>query len=140
MEKTGAEWEEYNNASKWMVTTIVISLVITIILGIISIPLGYLLGNGISKDSLNDVTKFIQIIANNPGYLISRYANWIKQITNYHGEFSLSLWLPILPIISTPIGIIIGAITNPYHIESIYMSLSGPGSGRALGARGFQLG
>ena len=118
MEKTGAEWEEYNNASKWMVTTIVISLIVTIILGVISIPLGYLLGNGISKDSLDDVMKFLQIIANNPGYLISRYGNWIKQITNYHGEFSLSLWLPILPIISTPIGIIIGAITNPYHFQS----------------------
>lgn len=118
MDRSGEEWTEYNNASRWMVTSIIISLIVTVILGIIAIPLGYLLGSGISKDSLADVGKFMQIVFNNPGYLVSRYGNWIKQISSYHGEFSLSLWLPILPIISTPIGIIIGAVTNPYHFQS----------------------
>lgn len=118
MEKKGEEWEEYNNAVQWMVMTFIITFLVTIVLAIISMPLGYLIGNGISKDSLSEVSKFIQTIINSPSYLFSRYWHWIKQISNYHGAFSFSLWLPILPIISLPSGLLIGAATNPYRFQS----------------------
>ena len=118
MEKKGEEWEEYNNAVQWMVMTFIITFLVTIVLAIISMPLGYLIGNGISKDSLSEVSKFIQTIINSPSYLFSRYWHWIKQISNYHGAFSFSLWLPILPIISLPFGLLIGAATNPYLFQS----------------------
>ena len=118
MEKKGEEWEEYNNAVQWMVMTFIITFLVTIVLAIISMPLGYLIGNGISKDSLSEVSKFIQTIINSPSYLFSRYWHWIKQISNYHGAFSFSLWLPILPIISLPFGLLIGAATNPYRFPS----------------------
>lgn len=118
LQKRGEEWEEYDNAVQWMFLTFVITLLVTIVLAIISMPLGYLIGNGISKDSLSEVTKFIQTIFNSPGYLFSRYWHWIKQISNYHGAFSISLWLPILPLISLPFGLIIGAATNPYRFQS----------------------
>lgn len=118
MEKKGEEWEEYNNAVQWMVMTFIITSLVTIVLAIISMPLGYLIGNGISKDSLSEVSKFIQTIINSPSYLFSRYWHWIKQISNYHGAFSFSLWLPILPIISLPFGLLIGAATNPYRFQS----------------------
>ena len=42
----------------------------------------------------------------------------MRQIGNYHGPFSFSLWLPVLPILSLPIGLIIGAVTNPYRFQS----------------------
>ncbi len=118
MEKKGEEWEEYNNAVKWMMMTFIITLVVTLFLAIISMPLGYLIGNGISRDTLGEVSKFIQTIFNSPGYLFSRYWHWIKQISNYHGVFSFSLWLPILPLISLPFGLIIGAASNPYRFQS----------------------
>ncbi|MBS7094194.1 MAG: type IV secretory system conjugative DNA transfer family protein [Azospirillum sp.] len=118
MEKKGEEWEEYNNAVQWMVMTFIITFLVTIVLAIISMPLGYLIGNGISKDSLSEVSKFIQTIINSPSYLFSRYWHWIKQISNYHGAFSFSLWLPVLPIISLPFGLLIGAATNPYRFQS----------------------
>lgn len=118
MEKKGEEWEEYNNAVKWMMMTFIITLVVTLFLAIISMPLGYLIGNGISRDTLGEVSKFIQTIFNSPGYLFSRYWHWIKQISNYHGTFSFSLWLPILPLISLPFGLIIGAASNPYRFQS----------------------
>ena len=118
MEKKGEEWEEYNNAVQWMVMTFIITFLVTLVLAIISMPLGYLIGNGISKDSLSEVSKFIQTIINSPSYLFSRYWHWIKQISNYHGAFSFSLWLPILPIISLPFGLLIGAATNPYRFQS----------------------
>ena len=67
MSKSGEEWEEYNKACSWMLNSLLISLALTIILALIAIPLGYLLGNGISKDTLNDVGKFMQIIMDNHG-------------------------------------------------------------------------
>lgn len=118
LQKRGEEWEEYDHAVQWMVMTVVISLIVTIILAIISMPLGYLIGSGISKDTLGDVSKFISTIFNNPSYLFSRYWNWFKQLSSYHGSFSVSLWLPILPIITLPTGLIMGAVTNPYRFQS----------------------
>lgn len=118
MEKKGEEWEEYNNAVQWMMLTFIITFLITIVLAIISMPLGYLIGSGISKDTLADVSKFMQTIFSSPSYLFSRYWNWMKQISNYHGAFSFSLWLPILPFISLPVGLLVGAATNPYRFQS----------------------
>ena len=65
-----------------------------------------------SRNSLRGVNDF------SAAALFSRYWHWIKQISNYHGAFSFSLWLPILPIISLPFGLLIGAATNPYRFQS----------------------
>ena len=37
---------------------------------------------------------------------------------NYNGPFSVSLWLPILPFITLPAGLLIGVLTNPYRFQS----------------------
>ncbi len=118
MEKQGEEWEEYNNAVRWMLMTFIITFLVTAVLAIISMPLGYLIGSGVSKDTLSEVGKFLQTIFNSPDYLFSRYWNWLKQISNYHGPFAVGLWLPILPFISLPFGIIIGTVSNPYRFQS----------------------
>ncbi len=101
-----------------MSLTVIITLLVTIFLAVISMPLGYIIGNGISKESIDNVGKFLGMIFNDPSYLFSRYWNWMRQIGNYHGTFSFSLWLPVLPILSLPIGLIIGAVTNPYRFQS----------------------
>ena len=118
IEKKGEEWEEYNSAVKWMTVTVLLTFGITIILAIISMPLGYLIGSGISKQTINDVGRFISTIVSNPDYLFSRYWNWFKQLMSYDGPFSFSLWLPILPFISFPTILIAGVITNPYRFQS----------------------
>lgn len=118
MSKRGEEWEEYDNAVRWMVITFILAIGLTIILALVSMPLGYLLGSGISKDTLNDVSKYFSMVWNKPGYLYGRYWNWFKQIFNYHGSFSFSLWVPILPFISLPAVLITGIITNPYRFQS----------------------
>ena len=118
LKSRGEEWEEYDHAVQWMVMTVVLTLIVTIALAIISMPLGYLIGSGISKDSLNDVGKFIATVFDNPSYLFSRYWNWFRQLSAYRGSFSVSLWLPILPIVALPTGLIIGTITNPYRFQS----------------------
>lgn len=118
IEKKGEEWEEYNNAVKWMTVTVLLAFGITIVLAIISMPLGYLIGSGISKATINDVGRFIQTIFNNPDYLFSRYWSWFKQLMRYNGSFSFSLWLPILPFLSFPTILIAGTIMNPYRFQS----------------------
>ena len=116
LQKRGEEWEEYDHAVQWMSLTVIITLLVTIFLAVISMPLGYVIGNGISKESMDNVGKFMGMIFNDPSYLFSRYWNWMRQIGNYHGPFSFSLWLPVL--LSLPIGLIIGAVTNPYRFQS----------------------
>lgn len=118
LQKRGEEWEEYDHAVQWMSLTVIITLLVTIFLAVISMPLGYVIGNGISKESMDNVGKFMGMIFNDPSYLFSRYWNWMRQIGNYHRPFSFSLWLPVLPILSLPIGLIIGAVTNPYRFQS----------------------
>ena len=118
LQKRGEECEEYDHAVQWMSLTVIITLLVTIFLAVISMPLGYVIGNGISKESMDNVGKFMGMIFNDPSYLFSRYWNWMRQIGNYHGPFSFSLWLPVLPILSLPIGLIIGAVTNPYRFQS----------------------
>ena len=118
LQKRGEEWEEYDHAVQWMSLTVIITLLVTIFLAVISMPLGYVIGNGISKESMDNVGKFMGMIFNDPSYLFSRYWNWMRQIGNYHGPFNFSLWLPVLPILSLPIGLIIGAVTNPYRFQS----------------------
>ncbi len=117
MNNKGEEWEEYDNAVRWMVITLIISLVVTLILALVGLPLGYLIGVGTSKESLNDVTKYFLLILENPSYLFARYNSWLKQIFNHHGNFSFSLWIPILPFISFPVILIAGMMSNPYRFQ-----------------------
>ncbi|MBR2923032.1 MAG: type IV secretory system conjugative DNA transfer family protein [Alphaproteobacteria bacterium] len=116
--REGEEWKEYNSAVKWMVITVTISVAITIFFAIFSMPLAYLVGNGISKESLDDVSKFLSFIIHKNGFLKHRYWVWIKQLMNYNGPFSLSLWIPLIPFITLPVGLIIGVVTNPYRFQS----------------------
>ncbi len=118
LEKEGEEWKEYNSAVRWMLITVIISVAVTILFAIISLPLAYVIGNGISKASMDDVSKFFNLIFNKSGFLYNRYWVWFKQLLNYHGPFSVSLWVPILPFISLPIGLITGIVTNPYRFQS----------------------
>ena len=118
LEKEGEEWKEYNNAVRWMVITVTISVLITILLALISMPLAYIIGNGISKESLNDVSKYFSLVFSKSGFIYNRYWVWMKQLVNYNGPFSVSLWVPILPFISFPLGLITGMVTNPYRFQS----------------------
>lgn len=114
----GEEWEEYDKAVRWMALTVIFTLIITIILAIISMPLGYLVGSGISKDTIADASRFVQTVFEQPGFIFSRYWSWLTQLGNYSGPFSFSLWVPILPFITLPIGLVMGAILNPYRFQS----------------------
>ena len=61
-EKKGEEWEEYNNAVQWTAVTVLVSLIVSIFLAIFSLPLGYLIGTGVSQESLDIAGRFIKTI------------------------------------------------------------------------------
>ena len=54
----GREWEEYDNAVRWMATTFLISLVVSIILVYLSQPIAFLLEKGISKENVDMAIRF----------------------------------------------------------------------------------
>ena len=114
----GREWEEYDNAVRWMATTFIIALVTTIVLAYLAQPLTFLIQKGLSKENTDIAIRFLKKSFSDPGFLYDRYVKWFKQVIRYHGEFRLSLWLPILPIISFPLILAIGGIKCPYKFQS----------------------
>ena len=118
IDKQGEEWEEYNNAVRWMALTFILTFLITAFLAIISLPLGYLFMNGISQQSLDTAWRFLLYAVQHPSYLISSYASWFSRLASNSGGFSLGLWLPILPFFALPTGIIVGILSNPYRFQS----------------------
>lgn len=113
----GEEWQEYDSAVRWMMYTLLICVVLTILMFIFSLPLSYLVAHGMSKASFDMIGKFLGLLAEKPGHLFAMYGKWFRQLIRYHGEFSLSLWLPMLPFIITPVGLIVGALLSPYKFQ-----------------------
>lgn len=114
----GKEWEEYDNAVRWMATTFLLSIVITIVLIYLAQPLAFLLQKGVSKESVDVATRFLKKSFADPGFLYDRYTRWFRQAMRYNGEFRASLWLPALPLISFPLILAIGGIKCPYKFQS----------------------
>lgn len=117
LRQRGVEWEEYDNAVRWMAVTMIITLIITLILTIFSLPLAYLIEQGISKKTIESVKMFLSTIQDHPSFLFKQYGSWMEKLTGSNG-FSISHWLPIMPFISLPVGLITGAVSCPYRFQS----------------------
>ncbi|MBP1532018.1 MAG: type IV secretory system conjugative DNA transfer family protein, partial [Alphaproteobacteria bacterium] len=113
----GEEWAEYDKAVRWMSITFFICLVISILLFIFSMPISHLVKHGISQSSMATIRKFMSLIMSNPAELFSFYGRWFKIITHYSGPFALSLWIPVLPFLVIPVGLIVSAIFSPYKFQ-----------------------
>lgn len=113
----GVEWEEYDKAVKWMAMTMIITMAITLLLSLFSLPLAFLIENGISKKTISSVKMFLSAIQDHPSFLFKQYYSWMQKLSASN-EFSISRWMPILPFLSLPIGIITGAMSCPYRFQS----------------------
>ncbi|MBR3662135.1 MAG: type IV secretory system conjugative DNA transfer family protein [Alphaproteobacteria bacterium] len=114
----GEEWKEYDQAVRWMLITFCICLVLTILLFIFAFPLAYLIEHGISKSSSEYVKKVISTILTNPSHLFDIYGKWFHLLFNYKGNFTWALWVPGLPFITIPVGLIISALFSPYKFQT----------------------
>ena len=117
MKQRGVEWEEYDKAVRWMAMTMIITLTVTVLLTIFSLPFSFLLEHGISRENIQSVKMFLNEVFNRPTFLFSQYSNWFRKLSSSH-EFSISRWIPILPAISLPFGLILGGISCPYRFQS----------------------
>ena len=116
----GEEWKEYDKAVRWMTITFFICLALAIVLFIFAMPLSYLVRHGISKNSMDMVSKFLDVIIKNPDHIFNLYSKWGKTVFNYRGDFALWLWIPLLPFITIPVGLIISALFSPYKFQINY--------------------
>lgn len=116
----GEEWKEYDKAVRWMTITFFICLALAILLFIFAMPLSYLVRHGVSKSSMDMVSKFLDVIAKNPDHIFNLYSKWFKTIFNYRGSFALWLWIPLLPFITIPVGLIVSALFSPYKFQINY--------------------
>lgn len=114
----GKEWEEYDNAVRWMVVTFIISVIVAMVLIYLSQPLAYLVQKGISKENVDVAVRFLKKSLADPGFLYDRYMRWFKQAVRYSGAFKPSLWIPILPFIMFPLILIVGGVKCPYKFQS----------------------
>ena len=114
----GKEWEEYDNAVRWITMTFFISIAVSIVLLYLSHPIAYLIQQGISKKSLSVVIMYIKKTVSSPEVLYNQYAKWFKKAFSQTGSTKLSSWIPILPFISFPVILITGAIKCPYKFQS----------------------
>ena len=92
MAKRGEEWAERDAAVNWCIATVVIALVSTFILAVLCFALSYLVGKGISQDSLAVTWKFIKRIAVDPAYLA---AMWSPRSQSDRTKF-IATWRSIL--------------------------------------------
>ena len=53
----GEEWKEYDDAVRWMLTAFFICLGLAVVLFVTALPLSYVVGNGVSKGSMDVVNK-----------------------------------------------------------------------------------
>lgn len=116
----GEEWKEYDKAVRWMTITFFICLALAILLFIFAMPLSYLVRHGVSKSSMDMVSKFLDVIAKNPDHIFNLYGKWFKTVFNYRGSFALWLWIPLLPFITIPVGLIVSALFSPYKFQINY--------------------
>ena len=112
MKQRGVEWEEYDKAVRWMAMTMIITLTITVFFTIFSLPLSFLLEHGISKENMQSVKMFVNTVFDHPTFLFKQYSRWMHKLSATN-EFSISRWVPILPAISLPLGLIVGGVSCP---------------------------
>ena len=75
MKQRGVEWEEYDKAVRWMFMTMILTLTVTALLTIFSLPFSYLLEKGISKENIQTVKQFLNHIFDHPTFFFFFFIN-----------------------------------------------------------------
>ena len=114
MQQRDSQFAERDAAVQWVLMTVLISFVVTFVLAVLSFALAYLIGRGISQDTLTLVGKFIKKCLFEPTYIFVRYFRWGQQFYRYNGSFRIELWLPWVPFFAFFATLIIGLMMNPH--------------------------
>ena len=118
MGRRGSEWEERDNAIRWVFMTILVSAVATFVLMVIIWPVAYMIENGFSKETLELGLNFIKNVAKNPTLLNKRYVTWIKFIFSTRNPLTTVHLLPSMPFFFFFMLVLGGCLFNPYGFMS----------------------
>ena len=108
VQERGQEREECDNTVWWIAIMFTIAVVVTVVFIYIAPVLAFFMQNGISKESSEIASLFLKKSFADWGFLRDWYLKWFNKVHHYSGEFKISLWPPILPLISFPLVLIIG--------------------------------
>ena len=61
-------WREHNKAKKWMTKSLLWTAFWTIVVGVLSLPIAYLLAGGFSDASLTQVENYFSRLLHQPGH------------------------------------------------------------------------
>ena len=116
----GEEWKEYDKAVKWMTVTFFICLALAIVLFITAPALSYLVRNGVSQDTTDYVGKYFSAMLKNPDVVFRQYKKWFSAVWTGKHASGMWFWIPLLPFITIPIGLIVSALFSPYRFQINY--------------------
>ena len=108
------DFEEKDKAVAWLFWTALIAIAALYILMLLSLPIGTIIGQGLSRETLAESAAFIKRAVMNPSFLIGRYWAWFKGFMRIAGTPNLAWYFPMLPFISFVLIGLIGAAMNPY--------------------------
>ena len=115
--RRGGEWEEHDDAVRWIINSVVIAFMVALVLIVLALPLANIIGYGMSEKTIESSMKFLTYVFKRPDYLVTAYVNWIKQWWNYDG-FSFVLHFPWFPVYVFIITAIWGVCLNPHDFGS----------------------
>ena len=105
---------EHNQAKKWLTKSLLWTAFWTILSAAIFLPLSYLVGEGFSQESLDDVKTFYIRLAHQPIHLLIMYWRWFKGFFTID-NLSFSYFIPALTLVVLALGLLRSVIENPFY-------------------------
>lgn len=117
-------WREHNKATRWLTKYLLWTAFWTILTGILSLPLAYLIVGGFSDASLEQVGNYFSRLLHQPIHALVMFFAWIIDV------FSLDIkhwgfYLPFLTFVVLMYGIYYSVVKNPFYFGPTFF-----GSGR----------
>ena len=121
-------WEHYK-AVDWVSLGVLYSLIASVLISFISLPLGHLVSHGFSAKSWENVKLFYTYVKSHPSYFLKSYLKWMINFASNPTQ-SFAIWIPALPLFTFLGGIFLSYYTLPYEFGS-----QGKGWGRLANER-----
>ena len=108
-------YEEQQKFFRRIIFSILLGLILAYIVALLILPVaGWILEGRLDSQALTKGITFWKKAALNPLYLFQGYGVWWKSLQKV-AHPSLSMYLPLLPVIIFAFVTLFGIVTNPYH-------------------------
>lgn len=108
------DYSDNDKAVVWVFWTVIISFVVLYVTAILAMPIAYIIGNGLSRETLSEGFEFIKRATLSPIFLVETYWNWFTKFLKIQGTPTFAMYLPIFPFLLAILSAMIGLLINPY--------------------------